>query len=207
EATSIKQTPIAGLYEVIVPPRVFYMSANGQYVITGELIDLKNSVNLTQSVRDVARVEAIESLGEENMVVFAPEKVKYTVTVFTDIDCGYCRKLHQEMPKYHQKGIKVRYLAYPRAGVGSPSYKKAVSVWCAEDRNKAMTDAKNGKTLPERECKNPVAAHYALGQGLGVNGTPAILLSNGQIYPGYAPADRLLLVLEELEKQSKAKAR
>lgn len=203
EPSSIKETPIKGLYEVTVPPRVFYISANGQYVLAGDLIDLKNGINLTESVRDKARVASIENIGEVNMVVFAPEKVKHTITVFTDIDCGYCRKLHSEIASYNKLGIKVRYLAYPRAGIGSPSYKKAVSVWCADDRKKAMTDAKNGKTLPEKNCENPVATQMALGRNLGVNGTPAIILANGQLYPGYAPADRLIKVLEEISQPAK----
>ncbi len=198
EATSIKQTPIAGLYEVTVPPRVFYISENGQYVLTGDMIDLKNSINLSQGVRDNARVASIENIGEENMIVFSPAKVKHTVTIFTDIDCGYCRKLHNEMASYNKLGIKVRYLAYPRAGIGSPSYNKAVTVWCSDDKKQAMTDSKNGKALSPKNCDNPVAKQMALGKGLGVNGTPAIVLANGQIYPGYAPADKLLQVIEQV---------
>ncbi|MGD8926822.1 MAG: DsbC family protein [Thioalkalispiraceae bacterium] len=203
EATSIKQTPVKGLYEVTVPPRVFYISANGQYVLTGDMIDLKNSANLSQDVRDEARIASIENLGEKNMIVFAPKKVKHTVTVFTDIDCGYCRKLHSEIGKYNALGIEVRYLAYPRAGIGSPSYQKAVNVWCSADKKKALTDAKQGKNLPVKNCENPVAKEYELGQALGVNGTPAIVLENGQIYPGYAPADRLFKVLEHVQNQAK----
>jgi len=200
---TIKETPIKGLYEVTVPPRVFYISADGQYVLAGDLIDLKNGINLTEGVRDKARVSSIENIGEVNMVVFSPKQVKHTITVFTDIDCGYCRKLHNEMASYNKLGIKVRYLAYPRAGVGSPSFKKAVSVWCAADKEKAMTEAKNGKDLPEKNCENPVASQFALGKNLGVNGTPAIVLANGQIYPGYAPADRLIKVLEQVEQAAK----
>lgn len=203
EPSSIKETPIKGLYEVTVPPRVFYISADGQYVLAGDLIDLKNGINLSEGVRDKARVASIEGIGEVNMVVFSPKKVKHTITVFTDIDCGYCRKLHNEMASYNKLGIKVRYLAYPRAGVGSPSYKKAVSVWCANDKKKAMTEAKNGKNLPEKNCENPVASQMSLGKNLGVNGTPAIVLANGQIYPGYAPADRLIKVLEQVNKPAK----
>jgi thiol:disulfide interchange protein DsbC len=179
------------------------MSTNGQYVITGDMIDLKNSVNLSQAVRDEARMASIENLGEKNMIVFAPEKVKHTVTVFTDIDCGYCRKLHSEISKYNALGIKVRYLAYPRAGIGSPSYKKAVAVWCSADKKKALTEAKQGKDIKSKDCDNPVAREYQLGQALGVNGTPAIVLENGQIYPGYAPADRLIKVLDQVQQQAK----
>lgn len=199
---SISATAIGGMYEVVVPPKVFYMSADGRYVMTGDLIDLDQKVNLTQDVRVKARVGALENLGESSMITFAPKEVKHTITVFTDIDCGYCRKLHSEISEYNKQGIKVRYLAYPRAGIGSESYNKAVSVWCAKDRAKAMTMAKQGKDIEQRTCDNPVAKHFSLGQELGVNGTPALMLENGQIYPGYAPADKLISILEQAKSQS-----
>jgi thiol:disulfide interchange protein DsbC len=205
DVTSVKPTPLQDIYEVTVPPRVFYVSANGQYVLAGDLIDMKNGMNLSEVVREKARIASVENVGEENMVVFAPKKVKHTITVFTDIDCGYCRKLHNEMASYNKLGIKVRYLAYPRAGIGSPSYNKAVTVWCSNDKEKAMTEAKSGKELPPKNCKNPVASQMALGRALGVNGTPAIVLANGQIYPGYAPADKLVKVLEQVQAQASAK--
>ncbi len=203
EPSSIKETPIKGLYEVTVPPRVFYVSANGQYVLTGDLIDLKNGTNLSAGIRDKARIASIENVGEENMIIFSPKLVKHTVTVFTDIDCGFCRKLHSEMASYNKLGIKIRYMAFPRAGIGSSSYNKAVTVWCSDDRKKAITEAKKGVNLPPKTCDNPVAAQYTLGRDLGVNGTPAIVLSNGKIYPGYAPADKLLQVIEQAHQQAK----
>jgi len=131
------------------------------------------------------------------MLIFAPKDYKYTVTVFTDIDCGYCRKLHAEIDQYNAKGIRVRYLMFPRAGVGSPSYQKAVNVWCADDRNQALTRSKAGETLEEKQCKNPVADEYALGQMVGVTGTPAIFLADGELVPGYVPADRMESILKE----------
>jgi thiol:disulfide interchange protein DsbC len=129
------------------------------------------------------------------MVIFAPEEYDHTITVFTDIDCGYCRKLHNEIDAFMAEGIRVRYLFYPRAGLGSPSYQKAVSVWCADDRKQALTDAKAGEPLPEKSCENPVADHMALGEAMGVTGTPAILLENGQLVPGYVPAKRMAAIL------------
>ncbi len=202
---SITETAIDGLYQVVVPPKVFYMSTDGRFVLTGDLIDLKEKVNLSQDVRIKARVDALENLGENSMITFAPKKVKHTITVFTDIDCGYCRKLHNEMAEYNKRGIKVRYLAYPRAGIGSDSYKKAVSVWCAKDKAKAMTRAKQGEEVEARTCDNPVEKHFILGQELGVNGTPALMLENGQIFPGYAPADKLIGILDQSKAQAAAK--
>ena len=201
---SITQSAIPGLYEVVVPPKVFYMSTDGRYIITGDLVDLQERVNLSADKRSQARIDSVEKLGESAMIVFSPKEVKHTITVFTDIDCGYCRKLHSEMAAYNKLGIKVRYLAYPRAGIGSPSYDKAVAVWCAADKAKAMTTAKTGGTVEQKNCENPVAKEFALGQELGVNGTPALMLENGQIYPGYAPADKLIAVLDQVKAESAA---
>ena len=200
--TAISESVLPGVYEVTVGAKIFYMSHDGRYLITGDLIDLEQRINLSSEKRHQAGVAALENLGEDSMIVFAPKEVKHTITVFTDIDCGYCRKLHAEMAAYNKLGIKVRYMAYPRAGVGSPSYDKAVAVWCADDKAKAMTTAKNGGNVPQKTCDNPVAKQFELGQDLGVTGTPALLLENGQIYPGYAPADKLITVLEQIKKQS-----
>jgi thiol:disulfide interchange protein DsbC len=200
EPTSIVESPVQGLYEVTVPPRIFYVSADGRYVLLGNLIDINSRKNLTQEKEGLARVAALEKMGEDSMIVFAPKQVKHTISVFTDIDCGYCRKLHNEIEQYNKLGIKVRYLAYPRAGIGSGSYQKAVSVWCAKDKKKALTTAKNGGNVPSKECDNPVKQHFELGQELGVSGTPALVLENGQIYPGYAPANKLISVLDSTKK-------
>jgi thiol:disulfide interchange protein DsbC len=135
------------------------------------------------------------------MVIFAPEKYQHTVTIFTDIDCGYCRKLHAEVSKYNDLGIRVRYLMFPRAGQGSLAYRKAVSVLCASDRNTAMTRAKAGEEIEMKECDNPVDREMALGQEVGVTGTPAIFLESGDLIPGYVPADRMAAILEKTDKQ------
>lgn len=201
EPSSVILSPVKGLYEVTVPPRVFYISADARFLMSGSIYDLQTKTNLTEEKLSDARVASLDEMGETSMIVFAPEKVKHTISVFTDIDCGYCRKLHSEMAKYNELGIKIRYLAYPRAGIGSESYNKAVSVWCAEDRNQAMTNAKKGGKVPDKKCTNPVAAHYQLGQELGINGTPALMLENGQIYPGYVPADKLITVLDKVKTQ------
>lgn len=184
KVTEINKTPLEGLYEVIMPPRIFYVSRDAKYVVSGNIIDAANGENLTLPRRDKVRAQAVEMLGEKSMIVFAPKKVKHTVTVFTDIDCTYCRKLHKEIAQYNKLGIKIRYAAYPRAGIGSASYKKAVSVWCADDRKAAMTNAKNNQKVADKDCKNPVIAHYKMGGQIGVQGTPALVLESGQIFPG-----------------------
>lgn len=202
KVTKINKTPLDGLYEVIAPPQILYVSHDAKYVVSGNIIDATTGENLTLPQRDKVRGQALEMLGEESMIVFSPKKVKHTVTVFTDIDCGYCRKLHSEIEQYTKLGIKIRYAAFPRAGVGSESFKKAISVWCADDRKAAMTKAKNGQNVEEKDCKNPVLAHYQMGGQLGVQGTPALVLENGQIVPGYIPAERLLQGLENQKKSN-----
>ncbi|HID49750.1 MAG TPA: DsbC family protein [Chromatiales bacterium] len=195
-ADAVQPSPIPGLYQVFLPPEMFYISADGKFAVTGDILDLEKGENLTRKVRDQARIDAINNVGENNMIVFGPKTAAHTITVFTDIDCGYCRKLHSEMDNYNKAGIRVRYMAYPRAGPGSESWDKAVAAWCAKDRNKTLTLAKQGQDIPMRKCDNPVAMEYQLGDRIGVRGIPAIVTESGQIIPGYVPADRLKLMLD-----------
>lgn len=197
---SIKETPIRGLYEVLMGPQLIYVSGDGKYMMQGRLIDLANREDLTEPRRAAARKQAVDKVGEDSMVIFAPDKYDHTVTVFTDIDCGYCRKLHREIEDYGTEGVRVRYVFYPRAGVGSESFNKAVAVWCADDRQQAMTDAKAGKDVEAKSCKNPVKAHMELGELLGVTGTPALILESGDMVPGYIPAKRLASMLESTKR-------
>lgn len=195
----IEKSVLPDLYEVEMPPHIFYISKDGRYVLNGDLIDMSADRNITQEKQAKVRIETINKLGEDSMIIFEPKETKHTISVFTDIDCGYCRKLHSEIEKYNALGIRVRYLSYPRTGPGSESFKKAESVWCAKDRKKALTDAKNGKTIDSKPCANPVMQHFITGTKVGVTGTPAIFLENGQLLPGYYPADRLAKVLEQVK--------
>jgi thiol:disulfide interchange protein DsbC len=194
--SSISPSVIPGVYEVVLDSEVVYVSENGRYLLQGNLIDLQEQENLTEARRARLRKTALEGVDEASMIVFSPEHVKHTVTVFTDIDCGYCRKLHSEIDEYNHRGIKIRYMAYPRAGMHSPSYRKAVSVWCADDRKQAITDAKKGKAVTPKTCPNPVAEHMALGAKLGVSGTPALVLDDGTLLPGYLSPLKLSRILE-----------
>jgi thiol:disulfide interchange protein DsbC len=176
-----------------------YVSAEGRYLLRGNLIDLDQRQDLTEQTRSRARREALSKVDESEMIVFSPtsKKPRHTITVFTDVDCPYCRKLHSEIDEYTNAGIKVRYLMFPRMGKNSPSYYKAVNVWCAKDRNEALTEAKQGKELPKRTCKNPVQSQMELGQLIGVNGTPATVLENGEMVPGYRPAKEMVRLLAQ----------
>jgi len=202
ESTTISPAAVNGLYEVVMGSEVFYVSADGNYAIIGDIRDTRTGENVTDSKRAELRMKEVSKLDESTMVVFTPEKeTKYTINAFTDVDCGYCAKLHQGMKEMNDLGIKVRYLAFPRAGVGSKTYNTMVSVWCADDQQKAMTDAKQGKNVPAKKCKNPVDKHYELGRKIGVRGTPALLLSDGELLPGYVPPKRLINYLEGKAKE------
>ena len=197
---SIKPTKMKGLYEVVYGPKVFYVSEDGAYLIQGSLVDVNSRQDLTEPRLAQARVGALDKVGPANMVVFKPKKTKHVAYVFTDIDCGYCRKLHSEITQYLDAGIEVRYLFYPRAGEGSDSYKKAVNVWCADNRTQALTQAKKGESVPEKTCDNPVTKHMSLGTAMGASGTPMIVTEKGSILPGYVPAPQLLQLLAEEQK-------
>jgi thiol:disulfide interchange protein DsbC len=196
---AINLTPVEGLVQITNGVEVFYLSTDGRYLIQGSMIDIPGKTNLTEAVQTELRADYMAKLPLSEMIVFSPEKPKHTVTVFTDIDCGYCRKLHQEIDAYMKQGIAVRYMFFPRAGVGSASYKKAVNVWCAADRKDAMTKAKNGVALPDKQCDNPVASQLKMGAEMGVSGTPVIFTEKGDKIPGYVPAQRLSVMLDQLE--------
>jgi thiol:disulfide interchange protein DsbC len=199
---SVKPAAFPGMYEAIYGPQVIYVSSDGRYMLEGDLYDLKNRTNLTETKRRAGRAKVINAIDEKSMIVFAPEKdkVKYIITAFTDVDCGYCRKLHRQIKEYNDLGIEMRYLAYPRSGVNTPSYFKAVSVWCSADRNKAMTEAKSGAKMDKKECDNPVKEHMAAAKEVGVSGTPTLVLESGQVIPGYVEPKRLLQILDQLKK-------
>jgi thiol:disulfide interchange protein DsbC len=196
EPDSIRPAPLDNLYEVVIGPQLVYVSGDGRYLFQGSIVDLQSRTNLTEPRRRAAVAEAVDAEGEENMIIFGKPDSEYTVSVFTDIDCGYCRKLHGEIEAFNDKGIRVRYLFFPRAGVDSDSYNKAVSVWCAEDSQAALTDAKAGKPVPELKCDNPVKEQMRLGEAVGVSGTPALVLPDGELLPGYVPPSRLAAYLE-----------
>lgn len=192
----IRPSPVAGVYEVVVDNRLYYISADGRHLLTGDVVDLQSRKNISTDKREKLVVRSIDAVGEANMVIMGPKKARRTVTVFTDVDCPYCAKFHLEVPALNKAGVRVRYLLFPRAGVGSESYKRSVAVWCAKDRAEAMGIAKAGGKLPLKSCANPVAQHYEVGQAIGVQGTPTLILDTGQIIPGYVPAAKLLDVLK-----------
>ncbi len=194
----ISETPIPGVMQVRIGGDIVYISEDGRYLMQGRLIDMETQADLTDAAQSVLRREQLQELDRGELVSFGNDDADYEVLVFTDPDCGYCRRLHQQMDEYEEAGIKISYLAFPRAGVGSQTYDKLVSVWCAEDRQGAMDVAKAGQTPTPETCDNPVTEQYNMGQSLGVTGTPSIMTFNGDIIPGYVPPERLRERLDAL---------
>ncbi|QNT08188.1 thioredoxin fold domain-containing protein [Marinomonas arctica] len=181
----------AGLYVVVLKNGpTLHVTQDGKYFVAGDLyrIDGTKLENMTEK----AKLAKIEALPESQMIVYKAKNEKAHITVFTDVDCGYCRMLHKEVPKLNDAGVTVRYLAYPRAGVGSEAYRKMVSIWCSADPEEWLTKVKLGAEIPENKCVNPVADQYKLGNEVGVRGTPSIVLDNGAFLPGYLPAAELV---------------
>ncbi len=198
-AEDLHPSPIAGIYEWTRGADVAYVTSDGKYAISGDVIDLARNDNLTEARRRDIRAKLLGTIPESEMVVFGPENPKYTVTVFTDVDCAYCRQLHSQIAEYNRLGIRVRYLFYPRTGPNTESWTKAEEVWCSSNRNEALTLAKRGAPLQAKACaNNPVARHYALGRDFGLQGTPAILAANGELIGGYMPPLELAQHLKEL---------
>ncbi len=194
---SVKESSsIDGFYEVMLPGgQTLFVTVDGEHFIAGDLYRVTGSefVNLSEEKRNVDRKALIGAVDEAEKLIFSPpgDQVKATINVFTDVDCGFCRKLHRDVPELNRMGIAVKYLAYPRAGLQSKSYEKTVSVWCADDPREALTRAKRGEEIPHRTCDNPVAEQYRLGNEIGVTGTPAIVHSDGTLQPGYLPAEEM----------------
>lgn len=200
ETLAIAESPIPGVMEVQLNNEIIYMSANGRYLMQGRLVDLETQTDLTDAAKSVLRREQLADLDQSQMISFGPKDADYELMVFTDTSCGYCRRLHEQIDDYVSEGIRINYLAFPRAGVDSATYATMVSVWCADDPHQAMTTAKSGQTPPKAKCDNPVEEQYRLGKSLGVTGTPAMMTPNGEMIPGYVPPKQLRQRLDSLSK-------
>lgn len=202
----IDKAPVAGFREVIAGGQVLYLSDDGRYLFQGGLLDLTGRRDLAEDAMAKVRKQVLDTLPESDRIVFAPKGVtKHTVVVLTDVECGYCRKFHSDIAEYNKLGIRVEYLAFPRDGLASPDYKEMVAVWCAPDRRKALTDAKNGRPVAQGSCaRTPVDMQYRAGLRMGLTGTPMILTADGRMVSGYMPPDALLERLETLDKDKAA---
>jgi thiol:disulfide interchange protein DsbC len=189
---------LPGFQQVIVGGEVLYVSNDGKYLMQGALYDVAARKNLAEDVMAEVRTRLLKTIPPGDRIVFAPPNPKYTVTVFTDVECAYCRKFHSQIADYNRQGIAVDYVAFPRAGLGSDDFKKMVAVWCAADPRKALTDAKNDRPVAYRNCNNPVSMQYKLGQRMGLTGTPMVLTSDGVQLGGYVPPEQLRAALDKL---------
>lgn len=196
QVSSVATSEMPGVYRVEMAngPTV-YASADGKYIVAGKMYELT-----ANGIEDIAerrlqpqRKALLSQVPREDMIIFSPEgETKGALYVFTDVDCGFCQKLHKEVPALNASGIEVRYLAYPRQGVGTPTFNKMVSAWCADDRVAAMDALKARRPIANKQCQTPIIGQYELGQQLGVTGTPAIVTEDGALIPGYRPADQLI---------------
>ncbi len=198
EITDIRPSPIAGILEMAVGADIFYISEDGKYLLQGELYDIVSKKNLSEVAKESARQPYFDRFGDDESIVFPAEDPKAEVLVFTDIDCGYCRKLHRDMQGYNDSGITIRYVFFPRSGPATDSWRKAQDVWCANDRRDALTKAKNNQDFTSNKpCDaSIVAEHYKVVQDLGLTGTPALLTSSGRLIVGYRSPDELLDILQ-----------
>ena len=195
---SLNQTALSTIFEIeLNTGEILYSDISGDYLFAGDMYQTTPTglMNLSASTRQKRALDKIALIPEEEMIIFTPEEVKATITVFTDVDCTYCRALHGDLEELMDYGIQVRYLAYPRGGQAATSYEKMISVWCSDDRKQSLTVAKSGEDLPEASCETPILEHYQLGNELGISGTPALVFEDGRVIPGYLDSERLASML------------
>jgi thiol:disulfide interchange protein DsbC len=201
--SSLTETELPALYELVSDGRIYYIDESAEYLIDGNLIRLEDRINVTDSRLGSIHMGLIDGLNEKNMLVYEPEQPSNrSITVFTDISCGYCRRLHAELDTLLEEGIRVRYLMFPRAGLGSQGHKDLESVWCADNPQEAMTNAKAGGRIEAKTCANPIEEHIALAERLGLRGTPLIYTDSGEKIPGYREASALAHMIENSEPLS-----
>ena len=196
QVEAVRPSPVKGLYEVVFNASVLYATADGRYVFSGALFDTRAGRDLAERSRAAQRLKMLDAVPADKMIIYAADRPRHQLTVFTDVDCPYCRRFHQEVPDLVRQGITVRYLLFPRGGLATPTYAKSVAVWCAPDRKRALDAAKRGEKLPTRACDNPVGEHYRLGERMGVSGTPTLITERGEKITGYVPLGQLVKMLD-----------
>ncbi|MEP1444943.1 MAG: bifunctional protein-disulfide isomerase/oxidoreductase DsbC [Paraglaciecola sp.] len=196
--SAIGDAPVPGILQVITEKGLFYASQDGKYLFRASIYNIDEGMrNVTEDTLGSMRLDGLKKF-KDGVIEYKADNEKYVVNIFTDITCGYCRKLHNEMDQYNDLGITVRYLAFPRGGLKSRTYSDMVSVWCADNKQEAMDNAKAGGSVPSKSCQTQVAEEYAFGQKIGVNGTPNIIMPNGSVIPGYQPPKQLEQALKAL---------
>jgi len=194
---SVASTRIDGIVQVTAGTELFFMTDDGQFFIQGRLVDLDTQDDLTELGKRGIRRSLLENFDTSTLITYGPTNPDHEILIFTDTDCGYCRRLHEVIDEYTEAGIAVRYAAFPRAGIGSSTYDDLVAVWCSDDTNHAMDQAQLGQSFPRKNCNSPVESHYELGQKMGITGTPFMVTASGEIFGGIVPAQDLRQRLDQ----------
>jgi thiol:disulfide interchange protein DsbC len=195
----VKPSPVAGLYEVQQGAFIFYASGDAKHIFRGQLLNLAEKRNLTDEAVMKFRESEFKKLTDKETMIYLPKggKFTHTVTVFTDVDCPYCQKMHLQLNPMLAAGIRVRYVFFPRSGLNTPSYQKAVHAWCNQQQPGELEELMKGSTPAQfKTCDNPIAKHFELANSLGLQGTPSILLDNGTLIPGLVDAEALIKVIK-----------
>ena len=199
----VERSELAGFYQVVADGQVLYFSNDGKYLIHGSVFDIASRTDLGEKSLAGLRKKTMAQIPLDKQLVFAPENPKYRITVFTDVDCPYCREFHKQIAEYNKRGIAVNYVLFPLA-MHKGADKKAEAVWCSANRNTAYTDAMNGKDPGEKTCSNPVAELTEIGKSMGVDGTPALFTPDGDHVGGYMTPDQLVQRLDQIAQHSRA---
>jgi len=203
----VGDAPLKGFKQFVVDGRVVYVSNDGKFLIQGMILDIAQRRNLTEDALASVRRDVLAKIPLSDRIVFAPKNPRYTVTVFTDVQCGYCRKFHEDIQAYNDLGIAVQYVAFPRAGIGSDDYARMESVWCSPDRKAALTAAKRDRGALVAPCANsPVAREFEAGRKAGLAGTPMIVAEDGTQLGGYLAPAELRAALEQLASATPARS-
>jgi thiol:disulfide interchange protein DsbC len=198
EPENVTASPVDGWYTVHKGSVIAYVSADGRYLLQGDMIDLDHQVNLSETIRTDARRELMASVTDDQVIAFSPEEIKFSVSIFTDVECTYCRRMHSQIDEYMAQGIEIRYLLYPRNGPASRAWNTAEDVWCSSDRRNALTMAKLDREFSTSTCDSSIVQdHYVIGRDVGLSGTPAIVLGDGTLIGGYLPPDQLAARLQQ----------
>ncbi|WP_218110598.1 thioredoxin fold domain-containing protein [Ostreibacterium oceani] len=198
EIKSVTQSAIPGIYEVQINNQIVYLSEDGEKVITGDIYDLKQKFSHTEKTKNALRQQTVASIDDSDKIIYQAKEEKYRITVFTDITCPYCTQLHEQIAEFNDQGITVKYMAFPRAGAGSQAQKDMQKIWCADDKAQAMNEAKKNKQIPDATCDgNQVIEQFLLGQDIGINATPTTIFEDGELQPGFVPAEDMRKILDE----------
>lgn len=198
--SDLRQSPVPGIYELVHGGEISYLSVDGQYVFSGDLFQVTDEgdfPNLSETRRRELRRQLLAAVPREDTIIFGAADAPHEISVFTDVDCQWCQRMHSQVEQYNELGIRVRYLSYPRTGPDTESWHKAESVWCASDQRAALTAAKQGEEVDSAACEAPIARQFALGQQVGITGTPGVVLESGELIPGYLAPQRMLTAIEE----------